>query len=445
MGVESDHSAELARIAEEAYLYLYPLVTMEVTRRVSTNVPEGLRPGFGPANNFTHMRAFPPGDFKEVIRPNYDTLYSILWFDLRREPLVISVPDTAGRYYMLPLMDMWTDVFGVVGSRTTGVQAGHYALVPPGWNGDLPAGVVRIDTPTELGWVIGRTQTNGPTDYSVVHAIQDGFIATPLSRWPGTGPAVEVQPDPSIDMKTPPRLQVEAMSGVAFMAYGADLMGHHRPHLTDQPILARMARLGFRPGEPFDPAGATPGVLSAIEGAPTAAQRRMTDTEATMSPVVNGWAMPTFGMGVYGTMYLRRAVVARVGLGANLVEDAIYPVIYSDATGAQPNGDHDYVLRFEAGALPPADAFWSVTMYDADGFPVPNALDRYALGDRDDLRFGTDGSLELYIQHDDPSNERKGNWLPAPRGPLGITLRIYGPRPEALDGRWAPPPLTRAR
>jgi hypothetical protein len=180
---------------------------------------------------------------------------------------------------------------------------------------------------------------------------------------------------------------------------------------------------------------------AALRTAPTRARERMSAVEPRLSPIVNGWSLPTFGMGVYGTDYLRRAVVAKIGLGANLVEDAIYPVLYADANGSTPDGRTDYVLRFEAGSLPPADAFWSVTMYDDEGFPVPNEIDRYAIGDRDELRFNADGSLDLYLQHDDPGGDRTSNWLPGPRGPLGVTLRIYGPRPEALDGSWAPPPL----
>lgn len=444
MTVTPARPADLATVAKEAYVYLFPIVLMDITRKVTTNVPAGVKPGFGPVNRFTHMRAFPPGDFKEVIRPNFDTLYSVVWCDVRREPLIISVPDTAGRYYMLPLLDMWTDVFAVIGSRTTGTGVGRYALVGPGWDGDLPAGVDRIEAPTAFAWIIGRTQTNGPADYPTVHAIQDGFTATPLSAWPGEAPAIEVTNDPGIDMATAPLAQLEAMSGAAYLAYGAELLQAHPPHLVDQPILARLARLGFRPGAPFDPAAVTPEVLAAIDAAPAAAQAQMTSAEPRLTPLVNGWAYPTYGIGVYGSDYLRRAVIARIGLGANLAADAVYPVVYADGSGQRPSGDHDYVLHFDADALPPAGAFWSVTMYDGVGYTVPNALERYAIGDRDPLRFNADGSLDLYLQHEDPGEERRPNWLPAPRGPIGVTMRLYDPKPEALDGSWAPPPLTRA-
>lgn len=436
--------ADLESIAEEAYLYLFPLVLMDVTRRISVNAPAGSRPGFGPMNAFTHMRAFPPGDFKEVIRPNFDTLYSILWFDLRSGPVVVSAPDTAGRYYMLPMLDMWTDVFAVVGSRTTGTRVGHYALVGPGWTGSLPAGVERIDAPTPFGWIIGRTRTDGPSDYGAVNAVQDGYIATPLSRWPSAPEPPEGAVDPTLDMRSAPLHQVTRMSGTEFMTRGAELMRLHPPHVTDQPMLARIARLGLRPGRAAALEGAGSDVLAAIERAPAAAQQRMTEAEPRLSPIVNGWAMPTSGMGVYGSDYLRRAVIAKIGLGANVPVDAVYPVLYADASGAVPDGANDYVLHFDAGALPPADAFWSITMYDADGFPVPNPIERYAIGDRDPLHMNADGSLDIVIQHGDPGSERRDNWLPAPRGPLGITMRLYDPRPEVLDGRWAPPPLTPA-
>jgi len=436
-------STDLNQIAQQAYVFLFPLALMDVTRRVSVSVPPGTKPGFGPMNQFSHMRAFPPGNFKEVVRPNYDTLYSTLWFDVGDEPLVLSAPDTHGRYYMLPMLDMWSDVFAVVGSRTTGTGAGHYALVGPGWSGQLPDGMQRIDAPTPFGWVIGRTQTNGVADYENVHAIQDGFVATPLSRWPNPPGEVAFTPDGSIDLHVGPMEQVLAMAGAEFFGYGAELMKLHRPHLVDQPMVARMARLGLVPGEQFGLDG-NPEVAAAVAQAPVAAQAWMIQAQPTMAPIVNGWVMLRSGMGVYGTDYLRRAIVAKIGLGANLVEDAIYPILAAAADGQPADGSHAYVLHFESGQLPPAGAFWSVTMYDGDGFPVPNEIERYAIGDRDQLNFNADGSLDLFIQHDDPGDDRRSNWLPAPNGPLGVTMRIYDPAPEVADGRWSPPPLQRA-
>ncbi len=434
-------TADLSRIAEEAYIYLFPLVLMDITRKVSTNVPAGARPGFGPMNSFSHFEAFLPGDFKEVVRPNYDTLYSFLWFDLRDEPVIVSAPDTGGRYYMLPMLDMWTDVFALVGSRTTGTGAGHYALVAPGWGGDLPADLERIDSPTPMGWVIGRTQTNGPADYGAVHRIQAGFVATPLSEWPNGPAAGDQKINSTVDMSTPPLDQLLAMSGSDFLRYGAELMKTHPPHLIDQPMLARMSRMGMIPGESFDADKLDSDTLTAIEAAPAAAQEWMTAAEPRMYPLVNGWSLPTHGLGVYGTDYLRRAIAAKVGLGANLPEDAVYPVLYYDSAGEVPSGDKNYVLHFKADELPPVEAFWSVTMYDAEGFPVPNAIDRYAIGDRDALTYNADGSLDIYIRHSDPGQESTKNWLPAPLGPLGLTMRLYGPRPEVLDRSWTPPPL----
>lgn len=442
MPTRSDHHPDqLSQVAAEAYLFGFPLVLMEMTRRIQTDAAGGDRPGFGPMNWFTHMRAFPPGDFKDVVRPNFDTLYSMMWFDLRNEPLVVSVPDTSGRYYMLPFLDMWTDVFAVVGRRSTGTGAGHYALVAPGWTGTLPDGIERIDSPTPCGWAIGRIQTNGVSDYAAVHDVQDGFAATPLSTWPADPTPPSRVLDDAVDVGTATVEQVLALSGVELLRQTAELMIQHPPHLIDQPVLARMRSLGLVSGEPFDVNGLSAELREVIEVGASSAQAKMTRL-ASMHPVTNGWNQPTFGMGVYGTDYWRRATVARVGLGANRVEDAVYPVLLHDASGATPVGENDYLLHFDADALPPVDAFWSVTMYDGDGFTVPNELDRYALGDRDPLVPNADGSIDLYLQRSDPGDARRANWLPSPSGRLGITMRLYDPRPEVLDGTWAPPPLT---
>jgi hypothetical protein len=434
---------EARTIAGEAYTYLYPLISMEITRRVMTNVPPGVRIGAGPMNLFSHARTFPPAEFRDVVRPNFDTLYSVAWLDLSRGPMVVSTPDTKGRYYLLPMLDMWSDVFAVPGKRTTGTAAADFALVPPGWEGTVPRRFARIEAPTPIVWIIGRTQTNGPADYEAVHAVQDGYGITPLAAWgKPTGRAKRFVADPKIDM-SPPLRQVDGMKPEAYLRLGAALMKRHRPHGTDWSQLARLARIGFLAGKDFAMPGSR-ALRAAIEQGMAEASARMNATMAGLAPIVNGWQMNTSTMGVYGDHYLKRAIVARLGLGANQPEDAIYPLNVADAEGRPVMAENRYVLHFDKGALPPVDAFWSLTMYDAEGFQAANPLDRFAIGDRDALAFNPDGSLDLLIQHDDPGEAKRANWLPAPAaGKLGLTMRLYAPRAEALDGRWAPPPIRR--
>jgi hypothetical protein len=427
-------------IAREAYTYLYPLVLMDVTRRQSTNVERaGEVLGRGPANALVHVRQFPPGNFRGVVKPNFDTLYSLAWLHLDAEPMIVSMPAAGNRYYLLPMLDMWTDVFHVPGTRTTGNGAGHFGLTAPGWEGKLPDGVQRVKAPTPYVWVIGRTQCNGPADYPAVNRFQDDMAITPLSGW--GQPAVEAAGavNPNVDPSTPPPHQVFALSAQDFFAYGISLMGVHPPHAADYPVLARMERLGLVPGTEFDLAGLPPVARQALEQAVPSTQRRVTARQKKLAATRNGWQLATEGIGVYGVDYLRRATIGLIGLGANLAEDAVYPLCYVDANGEPFTGARRYVLHFEAGDMPPVRAFWSLTMYDAEGFPVANPIDRFTIGDRDDLQYGSDGSLDLYIEHDRPIGEPEANWLPAPAGVFNLCLRLYYPEAAVLDGRWTPP------
>jgi hypothetical protein len=433
--------AQAQGIAEEAYIYLYPLVTMDVTRKQSINADPKANPLGGPSNSFTHIRTYPDASMRAVVRPNFDTLYSSGWLDLSQGPVVVSVPDTGGRYYLLPMLDMWSDVFAVPGKRTTGTAAANYAVVPPGWHGTLPAGLQRIDAPTPYVWIIGRTQTNGPSDYDAVHKIQDGYKINYLVDWRKSPRKVTVKIDPSVDTKTEPLKQVNNMPPSRYFQYAAELMKANPPHDSDWSILARMKQIGLEPGK-FDSSKISPSALS--RGA-AAGLQLMVDKAPALARVQNGWQMNTDTMGVYGNYYLKRAIIAMVGLGANQPEDAIYPLNVADADGKPVTADHNYVLHFDKPQLPPANAFWSLTMYDAEGFQVPNPINRFAIGDRDALKYNTDGSLDLYVQNKNPGPDKESNWLPAPpSGQLGLTLRLYWPRQEALDGRWAPPAIRRA-
>jgi hypothetical protein len=340
------------------------------------------------------------------------------------------------------MYDMWTDAFAAPGQRTTGTGGGAWAVIPPGWQGSLPKGVDRIDAPTPYVWIIGRTQTNGPADYPAVHKILDAFGLTPLEPWGGQAPPVTAAIDPAIDNATPPLDQVNHMSADDFFTRGLSLVKQHPPHLTDWSLIAQMRRLGLVPGARF--ADLEPGIRAALGDVPAAALQAMQQAFPRLAKVVNGWQMNIDTMGVYGNFYLKRAIVAMVGLGANAAEDAVYPVLMADADGQPLTGENDYVLHFNRDDLPPVHAFWSVTMYDAQGFQAANPLNRFAIGDRDPLRYNPDESLDLYLQHDSPGPDREANWLPAPKGPLGITMRLYSPKPSVLNGTWAPPPVRRA-
>lgn len=424
-------------LSYDAYLYLYPLVTMEVSRRQAVNVEADAKPGFGPPNQFHHLRAFPTAEFRAVVRPNFDTLYSSAWLDLTAGPVVVHAPDTADRYYMLPMLDMWTDVFANPGKRTTGTAGQDFVVVGPGYRGELPDGKPVIEAPTPWVWVIGRTQTNGPADYAAVNAVQDGYTITPLLETTYTA-------DPSQLSTTEPLRLVNGMSATEFFTYACDALLVNPPHASDFSILARIANLGIVPGRPFE-AGALHGdALDEIEAGAAAAREAIRANISGFGTKVNGWLIATETIGVYGNAYLKRATVALAGLGANPPEDAVYPVLLTDADGDPTSGDQNYVIHFDADSLPPVDAFWSITMYDAEGYQVANELDRFAIGDRDPLTYNADGSLDLWIQHTNPGSDRETNWLPAPTGPLGITMRLYAPRPEILNGHWAPPQMQKS-
>ena len=437
---------EAYEIGLDAYLYLYPLVLMEVTRAQATNIEPDKPPTRAPMNAFGHLRAFPPASFRFVVRPNFDTLYSSAWLDLSAEPLIVSMPDTGGRYCLLPIMDMWTDVFAVLGRRTTGTAAADYALVPPGWQGRLPDGVQRIDAPTPTVWIIGRTQTNGASDYPAVHAVQNAIRVRPLSQWgaaAGAAGSPVLRFDPSIDMRTPPPRQVAVMPAERFFAVGLELLRRQGAHAVDQPMLARMRRIGLEPGAGFAFGAADPTIQRALQRAVVAAPQLMADQAPLIGRRVNGWQINTDTIGAYGANYLKRAIVARGLLGANLPEDAVYPATAVDGDGAPLDGANAYLIHFAKGELPPVSAFWSITLYDGDGYPVANALDRFALGDRDRLAPNADGSLDIIVSASDPGGDKQSNWLPAPHGPFNLTLRLYGPARGVLEGSWQSPPVKR--
>jgi hypothetical protein len=430
-----------SEIAVEAYVYLYPLMLMERTRRQGTNVEHpGDILGRAPVDSFAHFREYPPADFKDVVKPNFDTLYSPAWLDLREEPRIVSLPAT-DLYYLMPVYDMWSDIFACPGTRTNGAVAGDYAICGPDWEGELPEGVRRLDSPTPWAWLITRTKAS-PATYADVGAFQDQLAITRLGEWPGPVSEVVGSVDPAIDAKTPPLRQVFSLGAADFFGEALEVLREIPVHAADGPILERMARIGLVPGEPFD-LGATAGGGEVLEAAVPAAIAKITERQRTLVHPVDGWMSVTENIGSWGVNYLRRACIDLIGLGANLPEDAVYPVSYFDVDGDPYDGNRSYVLHFDADALPPAKAFWSLTMYEEEGFAVENPLHRFAIGDRDDLSFNADGSLDLQIAATEPP-EGTSNWLPAPAGPFNLCLRLYYPEPSVLDGSWTPPGVRKA-
>jgi hypothetical protein len=444
-GAQTVTAADARAIAEETYIWGYPLVTMDLTRKVQTNIEApSSKAGRAPLNQFAHSETFPPATFRDFVRPNFDTLYSFAWLDLGSGPLVMTLPKT-DRYHVFQMMDGWSEVFAAPGTRMTGGRGGNFLIVGPAWRGNLPKDMELLRSATDHVWVIGRIQTNGPGDYDFVHKLQAQIKLTPLSQWGKRYVPPEGRVDPKVDMKTPPLIAVNRMDGEAFFTALMEALKKDPPLIHDQTIVARMKRIGLEPGKSLDFKALPAPVRQALNDGPTAGlkaiQKRIAVTEATA--VRNGWFISTGAVGSFGGDYSVRATTALLGLGANRPEDAVYPMARTDGEGRPLSGANRYVLHFPKGQTPPVAAFWSLTLYDDNGFPVENAIKRHAIGDRDKLKFNDDGSLTLYIQHQSPGVEKESNWLPAPEGVFTLTMRCYSPRPQIAIGEWVPPPVKR--
>ncbi len=433
--------------AVQAVVFGLPLVMMDLTLKRSTNV--GRATGMAaPVNQFAHAPIFPPATFKTIVRANVDTLYSSAFLDLSSEPIILSVPDTGGRYYLLPMLDAWTNVFATPGARTTGTKAQNFAITGPNWSGTLPGGMRELKSPTNMAWILGRTQTNGPEDYPAVHAIQAGFKLVPLSTFGRAYAPPEGVVDATADMKTPPVDLLQNMTGAAFLTALARLLKSSPPQAADAPMLAKLATIGVIPGEDFDPGKLDPASAKSLDGAVRAAIAALRDRAKQMGQSVNGWRIPNGDIGAFGTDYGARAFIALIALGANLPADSLYPTTFVDGDGKPLIGANRYILHFDAGLTPPVNAFWSVTMYNPDSFFEENPIHRSAISSWMPLKRNSDGSLDIYIQHGSPGADTESNWLPAPEGGFNITMRMYWPKdtgPSIIDGSWTPPAVTRVK
>ena len=428
-------------LGAEAYLYGYPLVMMETTRVQSAKY-------IGPENQLRMVRQFPNAQFKDVVRPNVDTLYTTAFISMKEGPWVFEMPANDKRYELMPFMDAWTNVFASPGTRTSGNQGATYLLAGPEWDGQVPKGMTLLKSPTDMVWLIGRTQTNGAADFETVHALQNRLRLTKWATPENSASAItyskrEAKPDwqVSLEPSLPPVAQMKALSTPEFFNRLMQLMVSNPASKEDAPLIERLAQLEIKPGQAVHLSWSN--ALSFSLGRWIANQRVM---KALNTKAQDGsWSYPPLNLGRYGTDYNMRAAVAMVGLGANLPEDAMYPNTALDHQGKALNGKHRYRLHFAANALPPVKAFWSITAYGADEFLIDNPMQRFAIGDRDPLVFNADGSLDLWVQATPPSQkEAAANWLPVQIGaPFLLNARLYWPEAKALNGQWKMPVLER--
>ena len=432
-------NAELKRLAAEVYVFAFPLVLTDVTRAIATS---GM-----PPDTFRHTRTLPDAKATETANPNADFLYSQAWLDLSNGPVILSVPDTKGRYYLIAILDAWSNVAGSLGKRTTGTEKGEFAFVGPNWKGTLPGGVSEVKSPTNLTWLFARTQTNGGADVDAAARIQNDFKLRPLqaAAKPGAKKGA-AEPTAAVDVKTPARDQVAAMDAATYFTRFAMLLAKNPPAADDAPMREKIAKLGIEVGRPFDM-----GKLDALsarsveEGAKSAIDAIAASAKAASGGEIrSGWSFDVT-QGRWGTDYGRRAVAAYTGLGLNAPEDAIFMATDVDSEGHKLDGANRYVLHFDVKSLPPADGFWSLSAYDEQKHFAANPINRYNLGNTSRLAINADGSVDIYVQNAAPAADRTANWLPAPGGRFNVILRIYWPKPEVVERRWVPPGLRREK
>ncbi|WP_181720640.1 DUF1254 domain-containing protein [Nocardia gipuzkoensis] len=421
---------DAATIAKDAYEFGYPLVLMDVTRTAAEETTH--------VNRFEHAASLPTPAQREVVRLDRDTLRSTAWLDLTSEPMVLSVPGMdSGRFWLVQVLDAWTNnVRNLSSVRPEATSAAlSYAVTGPGWSGALPDGLAALPVPTPTVWLIVRIQVDGENDLPVVRSLQQEVRLVPLSAWiAGTEPPAPAA-RPGRATAQPPPERVAEMDAAVFFDRMCQLMSVNPPAAEDASAMRRFAEIGIRPG------GAVEGVSDIdLAAAVDSAQQQISVYLGARTVNENGWLVDP-DVGRYGINYLLRAVVARIALGASLAENAFYPTLFASTDAG--DGAGRFRLHFAPGQLPPADDFWSLTAYDADSYLVSNPAGIYAVGHPAPVVLNPDGSSDIALQYTDPGpTVPAGNWLPIPEsGQFSLTLRLYAPKAEAIQGRWRPPPL----
>jgi hypothetical protein len=428
-------------IATLAYIWGFPLVTMErqFNYVTSPNVPP--MPGRGPANSPSCVSNLVNASYTDVVSPNADTLYCLTQFDLTNEPVVLVVPPISDRYYTFEFLDAYTNDYAYLGQRSTGETGGTYLIAGPDWNGQVPEGMTKIWTPTNLAWFINRILVKGPADVPNVNAIQDKIIVKPLSEFQGnttSSPSAVTQVNASKEVPIGPQPALIAPTGIKIFDEISTAMVGNPLNPPDPVLVTKLASIGIGPGKtPSTEANDT--IKTALQTGITEGQKLIDAQVAKFGTVKNGWLVNT-QTGTYGTNYLFRAAVTQFGLGANIGQEAFYPSTFTDSQGKPLSGNSSYLIHFEPGQTPPVDGFWSITMYNNKSLFVDNPINRYSIGQyTEGLKNNTDGSLDIYVQNANPGADKESNWLPAAEGSFNMILRLYLPQPQALNGTWQLP------
>jgi hypothetical protein len=430
---------EIVSLVREAYLFASPLIYTDVTR-VNSAFPD---------NSLYHLTRFPDHTFRQVVAPNNDTNYSLAFLELNEEPVVVDIPDTQGRYYVFPLQDAWTNNFVLPGKRTTGSGRQQYIITGPGWEGEIPPGLTQIKSPTNLVWIIGRIQVNSPEDQAeFVTPLQNRFKLATLSKWQSNDDSPATPLHKQYGDYLPPDAGTKSVVEVVenlpvddYFNYFNELLADNAPAEADSNIVRRIAQVGIGAGQRFSLAAFDSATQEALRRIPAEVNKALDETSDGKNLFGTDTSNPEARTGDYKTDYNLRAFVARKGLGALPPEEAVYYSYKTDLSGEPLHGKNDYRIHFAKGQLPPAQAFWSYTVYDTDRYLVANPIRRYAIGDRNDLKYNKDGSLDLYLTAKDPGKGKTSNWLPTHEGEFNITLRIYIPTPDFLRDRsaWSDP------
>ena len=432
---------EARQIAEEAYIYAYPMLD-----NYKMMFAMAMYPASGaytaPFNAlFNNPKLNGPQD-TIIVRPNNDTFYSGVWFDLSAQPQILEVPEVAdGRYYSFQIIDMYTYNIDYIGSRTTGNGAGKYLFAGPDWDGEKPEGINEvIHSEGNYLLALGRTQVIGPDDVEKAQAVMGGYKVLSLGEY--LGQDIQTMASPLLNL---PPYDPKKVEDEHFIGYLNALMGQGKIHPTEQELFDRFAKIGISPGEPYNPEDYAPEIIAAIREGISSGRQKFIEESMTLGERKNGWQLIAGAFGTRDAMqgkYLTRAAAAYFGLWGNDLEEAFYPETTFDAAGEELDGSkHAYTLHFDADQLPPARAFWSFTMYKLpEQLLIENDINRYVIGSATKgLKYNADGSLDLYIQKDSPGRELESNWLPAHDGPFSLQARFYWPNPEALDPLYAPP------